>query len=81
MQRYSLRDIVVLALIAGLFIWYYGAQPGFGGSPIGFVITIAAIVVAVTFHEFSHAYVALQMGDSTAKLLGRVSLKDRKSVV
>src|SRR5215211_1074333 len=74
MQRYSLRDIVVLALIAGLFIWYYGGQASFGGSPIGFIITIAAIVVAVTFHEFSHAFVALQMGDSTAKLLGRVSL-------
>ena len=74
MQRYTPRDIVVLVLIAGLFIWYYGGQSGFGGSPVSFVITIAAIVVAVTFHEFSHAFVALQMGDSTAKLLGRVSL-------
>jgi len=74
MQRYTPCDIIVLVVIVGLFIWYYGGQSGFGGSPIGFVITIAAIVVAVTFHEFSHAYVALQMGDSTAKLLGRVSL-------
>lgn len=74
MQRYTPRDIVVLALIAGLFIWYFGRQPGFGGSPEGFVLTIVALVVAVTFHEFSHAFVALQMGDATAKLLGRVSL-------
>src|SRR5262245_44474403 len=74
MQRYTPRDIVILALIAGLFIWYYGQQAAFGGSPEGFVITIVALVVAVTFHEFSHAFVALQLGDATAKLLGRVSL-------
>jgi Zn-dependent protease len=74
MQRYTPRDIVILALIAGLFIWYYGSQPGFGGSPEGFVITILALVVAVTFHEFAHAFIALQLGDATAKLLGRVSL-------
>jgi Zn-dependent protease len=28
----------------------------------------------VTFHEFAHAFIALQLGDATAKLLGRVSL-------
>ncbi len=74
MQRYTPRDILVLVLIAGLFIWYYGSQPGFGGSPEGFIITIVALVVAVTFHEFAHAFIALQLGDATAKLLGRVSL-------
>jgi Zn-dependent protease len=74
MQRYTPRDIVVLVLIAGLFIWYYGRQPGFGGSPEGFIITLVALVVAVTFHEFAHAFIALQLGDATAKLLGRVSL-------
>jgi Zn-dependent protease len=71
--QYSLRDIVVLVAIAGLFIWYYGGR-GTGGSPQEFAINIIAIVVAVTFHEFAHAFVALQLGDATAKLLGRVSL-------
>jgi Zn-dependent protease len=73
MQRYTPRDIVVLALVAALFVWYYGPTLS-GGSPTSFVITIAALVAAVTFHEFSHAFVALKLGDSTAKLLGRVSL-------
>jgi len=73
MQRYTPRDIVVLALVAALFVWYYGPTLS-GGSPTSFVITISALVAAVTFHEFSHAFVALKLGDSTAKLLGRVSL-------
>lgn len=70
--QYSLRDIVVLLAIGGLIVWYYGGQSF--GSPDRFLLFIAALIVAVTFHEFAHAFVALQLGDATAKLLGRVSL-------
>ena len=38
-------------------------------------IIIMAIVVAVTIHEFSHAIVADQLGDFTARKLGRLTLK------
>lgn len=38
-------------------------------------IIIIAIVVAVTIHEFSHAIVADQLGDFTARKLGRLTLK------
>jgi Zn-dependent protease len=72
MQRYSPRDILVLAVIAGLFVWVYGGRSF--GSPQQFLIFIAALVLAVTFHEFSHAFVALLLGDWTARALGRVSL-------
>jgi Zn-dependent protease len=72
MQRYTPRDILVLAVIAGLFVWYFG-RTSFG-SPENFVIFVIALVLAITFHEFAHASVALALGDSTAKLLGRVSL-------
>ncbi|MFA6860184.1 MAG: site-2 protease family protein [Clostridia bacterium] len=34
---------------------------------------ILAIVVSLTVHEFSHAFVALQFGDDTAKLKGRLT--------
>lgn len=33
-----------------------------------------ALVVGITFHEFSHAFVADQLGDHRPKALGRVSL-------
>jgi Zn-dependent protease len=70
--QYSVRDILVLLAIGGLIVWYYGGQSF--GSPDRFLIFIVALVVAVTFHEFAHAFVALRLGDATAKMLGRVSL-------
>jgi Zn-dependent protease len=35
---------------------------------------IVALVAGVTFHEFSHAFVADRLGDRTARMMGRVSL-------
>lgn len=35
---------------------------------------IIALVAGVTFHEFSHAFVADRLGDRTARSMGRVSL-------
>ena len=72
MQRYTPRDILVLAVIAALFVWYFG-RASFG-TPENFVIYLLALVAAVTFHECAHAFVALRLGDKTAQLLGRVSL-------
>ena len=34
----------------------------------------ASLVICITFHEFSHAYVATSLGDQTARGLGRLSL-------
>jgi Zn-dependent protease len=39
-----------------------------------FVVYIPALLIAVTFHEVAHGYVALRLGDPTAKLLGRLTL-------
>jgi Zn-dependent protease len=36
--------------------------------------SVAGVVLAVTVHEAGHAWSALQLGDTTALLLGRVSL-------
>jgi Zn-dependent protease len=48
---------------------------GFGRyDPLTVAITLAAILVAVTFHEFAHALVADRLGDPTARNLGRLSL-------
>jgi Zn-dependent protease len=38
------------------------------------LITYLGLVILLTFHEFGHAWVALQCGDDTAKVQGRVSL-------
>ena len=43
-------------------------------EPQGFIAALVAFVVAVTIHEFMHAYTAYQLGDPTAARLGRVTL-------
>ena len=41
---------------------------------LDFLYIIFALVLVITFHEFAHAYVAMLLGDPTAKHRGRVSL-------
>ncbi len=43
-------------------------------EPILFFAWLAAIVIAITIHEFSHAAVANALGDPTAKNMGRLSI-------
>lgn len=43
-------------------------------SPLEVILFLAAIVVAVTVHEFAHAKAASRLGDPTPELAGRVSL-------
>ena len=72
MHRYTPRDILVLVLIAGLFFWSFAQSSR--RSLDEFAFFLLALVLAVSFHECAHATVALLLGDTTAKLLGRVSL-------
>jgi len=44
------------------------------GDVTGILLMIPPLLFALTFHEYSHAYVATRLGDPTAKLLGRLTL-------
>lgn len=51
----------------------------FSGEGIGAILesilyTLPAVLIALTFHEFAHAYVAYKNGDPTARNLGRMTL-------
>ena len=50
----------------------------FQTDPALALVTLAAfsiaLIIGITFHEFSHAYVANALGDGTAKGLGRLTL-------
>lgn len=54
------------------------------GNVVGvlvYVLAVAlAVLVALTFHECAHAYVAFKLGDPTAKNLGRISLDPTKHI-
>ena len=43
-------------------------------NPIIFFLNVAGLVVALTIHEFAHAFVADKLGDPTPKYQGRVTL-------
>ena len=47
-------------------------------DPVFAVIALAtfslSLIIAITFHEFSHAYAATRLGDATARAQGRLTL-------
>lgn len=45
-----------------------------GTNPSAFLVIVLAFVIALTVHEFSHAFVARLLGDRTAEDAGRLTL-------
>jgi len=45
---------------------------------LSFLIWGLALIIAVTIHEFAHAFIADKLGDPTASLEGRISLNPLK---
>lgn len=41
---------------------------------LGILLTLPGVIIAITFHEFAHAYAAYKLGDDTAKMQGRLNL-------
>ncbi|MCQ4573816.1 MAG: site-2 protease family protein [Candidatus Brocadiales bacterium] len=44
------------------------------GDPYFILVLLPVILIAITVHEFSHAYAADKLGDATARLEGRLTL-------
>lgn len=42
--------------------------------PLGFIFWLTALVIAITIHEFAHAWSAERLGDPTPRLQGRLTL-------
>jgi Zn-dependent protease len=47
---------------------------------VALTVWILPLLVAITFHEAAHGYVAWLLGDETAKRLGRVTLNPIKHI-
>lgn len=43
-------------------------------NPLNFLFWLGALVIAITIHEFAHAYAAERLGDPTPRLMGRLTL-------
>ena len=49
-------------------------------SPLVFALYLIALLVAISIHEFSHAFVADRLGDPTPQRQGRVTLNPRAHI-
>ncbi len=52
----------------------------FGLDLSNLLITIPAILICLTFHEFAHGWVAYKLGDNTAKSQGRLTLNPLRHI-
>lgn len=43
-------------------------------NPLGFLFWVMSLVIAITIHEFAHAWAAERLGDPTPRLMGRLTL-------
>lgn len=57
---------------------FYMDASGAFATLIDFLSSIVAIIFAVSFHEFSHAWMANKLGDPTGRIYGRLTLNPLK---
>ena len=44
------------------------------------LLTLPGVIIAITFHEFAHAYAADRLGDTTPRNQGRLTLDPRSHI-
>ena len=49
-------------------------------SLLSLVLTLPAVIIAMTFHEYAHAFVADKLGDDTPRKQGRLTLNPLKHI-
>lgn len=57
-----------------IFLVIYSLISMSAGDWLYLLLTIPAVVVAITFHEFAHAFAADRLGDTTPRNQGRLTL-------
>ena len=62
---------IILGIMGLSMIMRYINSPG---ALLSLVLTIPGVLIAITFHEFAHAYAADKLGDDTPRAEGRLSL-------
>ena len=65
------KKTITIVLIVLLVLWLIST--GVDGI-LNMVLTIPGVLIALTFHEFAHAWMATKLGDETPKAQGRLNL-------
>ena len=62
---------IILAVMVVISLAHYASDPI---SLLSLVLTLPGVIIAITFHEFAHAWMADRLGDDTPKNQGRLNL-------
>ena len=62
---------ILLGIMAVMTIINYATNQG---ALLSLILTIPGVLIAITFHEFAHAFAADKLGDDTPRKEGRLSL-------
>ena len=73
-KRYIYIFITIALILASVSYMY---QPS---KLIGLILALPAVIIAMTFHEFAHAFAADKLGDETPRNQGRVTLNPLKHI-
>ena len=65
------RETIVIILL--VFLVLQAISAGTAGI-LNTLFIIPGVLIAITFHEFAHAYTAYKLGDETPKVQGRLNL-------
>ena len=63
--------IIIIAILAGITVIGYMQNPM---ELLSLVLTLPGVIIAITFHEFAHAFAADRLGDDTPRNQGRLNL-------
>ncbi len=62
---------ILIAIMVGIAIMQFIANPN---QLLSLLLSVPGVLIAITFHEFAHGYIAYKLGDNTAKNQGRLTL-------
>ena len=68
--NFDKRILYGLLAVMALYMIMSAGQDGI----LGFLLALPAVLIAISFHEFAHAYTAYKLGDDTPKIQGRITL-------
>lgn len=71
---FSFDKRIVYVLIGIMVLWTISTYATTEGALLGLLLSIPGVLLAITFHEFAHAYAADKLGDDTPRRQGRLSL-------
>jgi Zn-dependent protease len=74
--NYDKRTIyIILAVLVLIGLMSFGV-----GDILSLVLTLPGVIIAITFHEYAHAFVADKLGDDTPRNQGRLTLNPLKHI-